>query len=594
MPENIPNPPYDPDALRRRAEEAATRRFAGADPPSPNHLPHLVHELRVHQIELQMQNRALRDAQAELETSRDRYADLFDFAPVGYVTVDEAGSIEEINLTACEMLGVERDRALGQRLARYIQPAAKDRFKEFLRTCRRQEPGEESTAEFTLGNVPEAGLPVLVRSGVGADPHTDRRQYRLTLTDIRAQKQAEDDLRSLNATLEQRVAERTGAMQLLRDVASKANRAQTLEEALEYCLRRVAEHTGWRFGHAWLPADTDAELLVPAYARYAAGEQGLGAFREWTLQRPLRRGECLPGLVYASAEAHWITDVAGGLEPARAERAKQLGLVGAAAFPVMAENRVAGVLEFFAETPIEPEPDVLELMTGVGAQLGRVIERKAFEDRLLTLSEDEQRRIGQELHDDVGQELTGLALHVETLEETLPEPAGPLRQRAEKISAAIARIRRKIRNLSRGLVPMEIDAPALETALEGLSLQATEDTKIQCAVHTAGEARVADRRTATQLYRIAQEAVCNAMQHSQAGHVTIELRSDPSATVLEICDDGRGLPEAPDSTGGRGLQIMRHRAGLLGGALTVESSPAGGTRVQCYVPRKPRPTTAER
>jgi len=588
MPENIHNPPYDPDAPRHRAEEAAAQQFAGEDLPSPDLLPHLVHELRVHQIQLQMQNRALRDAQAELATSRERYADLFDFAPVGYITVDDAGSIEEVNLTACEMLGVERGRALGQRLARYIQPAAKDRFMEFLRSCRRQEPGEESTAGFVLGDVPEIELPVLVRCGVAVDPHTTRRQYRLTLTDIRAQKQAEDDLRSLNATLEQRVAERTGAMQLLRDVASKANRAETVEEALEFCLRRVAEHTGWRFGHAWLPADDDTKLLVPADARYAAGAQGRGAFREWTLQQPLRSGECLPGLVYASAEAHWITDVAGGLQPARAERAKQLGLVAAAAFPVMAENRVAGVLEFFAETPIKPDSDILELMTGVGAQIGRVIERKAFQDRLLTLSEDEQRRIGQELHDDVGQELTGLALHVETLEEMLPETAGPLRQLVEKISRAIARIRGKIRNLSRGLVPMEIDAPALETALEGLALQMSESKGIKCTYRALGRIRVTSRRTATQLYRIAQEAVCNAAKHSQAGNVDIELASDSGAAVLEVRDDGQGLLAERQTTAGKGMQIMRYRAGLIGGTLTVESLPRGGTRVRCHLPKNAR------
>ena len=589
MPERETKLPYDPQALRQQAEQTAAARAAAAraaaddELPPPEELPRLVHELQVHQIELEMQNAALREAQTELETSRDRYADLFDFAPVGYVTVDEAGAVCAINLTACTMLGVERGRVLGRRLAAHVHAAAKDRFVEYLRACRDAEQGEELTSEFVLAETPEGELTVLVRAAIATDPHTRRREFRLALIDVSTHKRV-GELRALNETLERRVAERTAAVQLLCDIAVTANRAQSLEEALEFCLRRVAEHTGWQFGCVWLPAQDAPDLLVAAYTHCPAGDQRRGAFREWTLQRPLRRGECLPGRVYMTSGADWVTDLSSGLQPERAERARQLGLAAAAAFPVMAESRTVGVLEFFSETPIEPDTKTLRWMTGVGMQLGRVAERKAFQDRLLTLSEDEHRRIGQELHDDVGQELTGLALQLETLEEMLPEPAGPLRQLAAKIGEAIARIRRKLRNLSRGLVPMEIDAPALETALENLALQMSEGTRAACVYGSRGRARVADRRTATQLYRIAQEAVCNAVKHSRATNVEIELTADGADAVLEVRDDGQGMPAAGEPVAGMGLHIMRCRAGMIGGTLTIDSPPSGGTRVHCRVP----------
>ncbi len=587
MPEQEPSLPYDPQALRKQAEEAAAEQFVDDEFPSPDRTPQFLHELRVHQIELQMQNRALREAQAELEISRDRYADLFDFAPVGYITVDEVGAVCEINLTACTMLGVQRGRVLGKRLAAYVPAEVKDRFLEYLRACRRAEPDEELIGEFLLGDAPEGEVSVLVRTGIASEPDTTGRKYRLVLTDISPQKRAENALRALNETLERRVAERAAAVQLLCDVAVTANHASSVREALAFCLQRVGEHAGWLCGQAWLPADDDLDLLVPVCAWHPPDRLELSGFHEGTLRSPLRRGEGLPGRAYATAEPHWVSDLARGLQPARAQRARELGLTAAAAFPIMAESHSAGVLEFFAERPLPPDAEMADLVFAVGTQLGRVIERKRLQDRLLSLADDEHRRIGQELHDDVGQELTGLALYVETLTELLTDSKRDVSELAGKIGAVIARIRRKTRNLSRGLVPMEIDAPALETALEGLALQISEVTPTACTYRSRGRTRVAARRTATQLYRIAQEAVSNATKHSRAKNVEIELAVDGAGAVLEIRDDGQGLPAEHGPPPGVGLQIMRYRAELIGGTLTVESPTSGGTRVRCRVPQIP-------
>jgi signal transduction histidine kinase len=450
--------PDDAQALRRRAEQVAAERMEDRDLPPPDELPRLVHELRVHQIELEIQNAALREAQAEL--------------------------------------------------------------------------------------------------------------------------------RSLNEKLESLVAERTSALELLRDVASVANRAQNVEEALEYCLRRVCEHNGWSFGHAFLPADDDPDRLLPAYAWYAAETERFGAFRELTLKTPLRRGECLPGRVFATGTPDWTTDIHGEMGARRVELAQDLGIVSTAAFPVMVEDRIVGVLEFFSGKPLKPDDKILESMASVGTQLGRVIERKAFQDRLLALADEEHRRIGQELHDDVGQELTALALKAETLAEMLGDQVTPARDLARKILVAVDRTRRKTRALSRGLVPTEVDAQALEAALEGLALRVGEGERAACTFRCRGEARVRDSRAATQLYRIAQEALANALRPAQTTSVEIALQTDEACTVLEIRDDGPGLPPEQERGAGLGLQIMRYRAGLIGGTLTIETPAPGGTRVICRLPRE--------
>jgi len=498
-------------------------------------------------------------------------------APVGLCVFDEQGRYVRINERLAEINGRPVSEHIG-RTIREVVPDLADQAEAILR--RVLETGEP-VRDFELSGTTlawegarrtwlEHWLPLRDDAGqvIGVN---------VVAEDITQRKQGME-------ALEQEVRERTSALQMLRDVAAMANRSTSVEEALEYCLRRVAEHNGWSFGHAFLPSAEEPDLLLPAYVWYTTDSEQFAEFRDLTLRTVLRAGECLPGRVYASGEPQWTTDLPHELGPRRVELAAALGITTTAAFPVMAQHRVVGVLEFFSDKTIEPDQGVLESMASVGTQLGRVIERKAFQDRLLTLSEDEHRRIGQELHDDVGQELTGLALKTETLAELLGKDAGPAGELARVIIGAVDRIRGKVRALSRGLVPTEIDAPALEAALEGLALQVDESDGMSCRLRCEGKRRVPDARTATQLYRIAQEAVGNLVRHSGAEHVEIALTSDEAATVLEIRDDGQGIPLEQKGKKGMGLQIMRYRAGLIGATLTVESSPDGGTRVTCRLP----------
>lgn len=325
---------------------------------------------------------------------------------------------------------------------------------------------------------------------------------------------------------------------MLCDVASMANRAQDVEEAFGYCLRRVGEYNGWDFGHAYLPSADDPDLLLPAYTWYGPDAARFQAFEALTLRTPLRRGHGRPGVVYESGEPQWSTDIRAAMDVRRVDLAEALKLATTATFPVMAEDRVVAILEFFSHEPVEPKAEVFESMASVGTQLGRVIERKTFQDRLLTLSEDEHRRIGQELHDDVGQELTGLALKAETLAEMLQEQDTPASKLARDFVVTLDRTRAKVRAISRGLVPTEVDGPGLPTALEELSHRVGEGTRVACVFHCAGDPRIADCRTATQLYHIAQEAVANAIHCEESAKVDISLRGDEGVTLLEICNDG--------------------------------------------------------
>ena len=220
-------------------------------------------------------------------------------------------------------------------------------------------------------------------------------------------------------------------------------------------------------------------------------------------------------------------------------------------------------------------------MSGIGMQLGRVLERAEFGEHLLTIAEEVQQGIAQDLHDDVGQELTGLGLKTETLAEMLAPAETQAGKIAADVAAAVDRIRRKIRGLARGLLPNGIEEGLLADALGHLAAAATAGSQIACTFNCSHPDPVFDSRVATHLYRIAQEAVSNAVRHSGARNIRITVDQEDGETNLKIEDDGTGLSGDAPQAGGMGLRTMRYRAELIGGRLKIGRGPSGGTQVVC-------------
>lgn len=258
--------------------------------------------------------------------------------------------------------------------------------------------------------------------------------------------------------------------------------------------------------------------------------------------------------------------------------------------------------------------------------------QQELQQHVLESATHEQRRIGLELHDGVGQELTGLSLFAGTLQNLLR--ALPAKESdglsfrhldatsftrlcdiVEKLNQKISDANRHVHQLSHGIMPVQIDAEALRSALEELAASTHTPPKVRCRFECPRPVLAANNTTATHLYRIAQEAVNNALRHSQASEICISLRQDQNQILLEVSDNGvgiksttseasgdlqtsddeqpnndattnsdaqsRGAADASRKALGMGLRTMQYRAGMICGTLQIERRETGGTLVKC-------------
>ncbi|MGA8025780.1 MAG: PAS domain S-box protein [Bryobacteraceae bacterium] len=218
-------------------------------------------------------------------------------------------------------------------------------------------------------------------------------------------------------------------------------------------------------------------------------------------------------------------------------------------------------------------------------------ESKRLEKTILEISGREHRRIGQDLHDNLGQHLTGIAFLSKVQERKLADKSLPEAAEAAKIVHLVNRAIRKTRELARGLVPVLSESNGLMSALEAWAGEVEDLFHIECRFECDDPVLFDDDDISNHLYRIAQEAVHNAIKHGKARNVRITLTAGEDQGALTIRDDGCGIPAAvPHETeprhNGMGLHIMRYRADMIGGALHIEPNRGGGTSVTCIFPRR--------
>jgi two-component system CheB/CheR fusion protein len=214
-----------------------------------------------------------------------------------------------------------------------------------------------------------------------------------------------------------------------------------------------------------------------------------------------------------------------------------------------------------------------------------ITERKRLEKEILEISEREQRRIGQDLHDGLCQQLAGIEMLSEVLAQKLGRKFKDGSARATEIAKAVRDSISQTRLLARGLSPVTLESEGLMSALAELALNTEKMFRVRCEFVCPEVVKFNDHAAATHLFRIAQEAVSNAIKHGKAKNISIQLDENTSQLRLRVSNDGIGFPKIKSDGNGMGLRIMQSRIGMVGGTVTIERQPAGGTSVILTAPK---------
>ena len=248
-----------------------------------------------------------------------------------------------------------------------------------------------------------------------------------------------------------------------------------------------------------------------------------------------------------------------------------------------AEDELRHARDEMEQRVIDRTQDVL----ATNAELERtMVQRQQLERELLEVSEREKRRIGEDLHDLVCQELSATALYLKSNAKNLASKNATASAALDEAAETVNRNVGIARDLARGLQAVELTASGLKNALRDLALQASETRRVKCHFKCARGVRVTDDTIALHLYRIAQEAVANAVKHSGARNVLIHLDRSAANVCVSVQDDGKGFVPGKKRAKGLGLHLMRYRANALGGELKVERRKTGGMDVTCVIPQK--------
>ena len=609
---------------------------------------------------------AFRNPKTELEAAIQRFVDLYDFAPIAYVSFDRAGRIEEANLVATELLGEPRDLLIGRPFAFYVGDL--DSFMRHLLYCRTLQQQVETELELK----PRKGerIPALLCSRpITSTTRNGALLYQTAIMDLSERKRAEQALQEssqrLQATyerapigitecspegkyvganeefcrilgyrkeelmqrgikdvthkedysreiklhrqlvageipfyeIEKRFVRKDGAIIWVQILRSLVRHADGTPLYTIGAVRDVTEHKAAEEKVKWLaayPRDNPNPILefdLETNAIYYANPTTFEAFPD--LQRLQLRH---PFVVRVMQAAKPLLEGRTKAVHAEINVGKSCYAATAVRIPKTRRLRVysSNISERkHAESALQESKRLLEArvrertheLDAANTELRKEIERrKGLEGEILAVSDREQQRLGQELHDGVCQHLTAVAFMARSVALRLKNHRVIEVSDIEKIAQLVNQGASDMRNLSRALHRSDVDAPRLTDALQDLVDR--EVWRVPCRLEVKPSFQIEDDAVAAQLYRIAREAVINANKHAQAREIVVGLERSPGGMVLRVTDDGVGFSNGAELRQGLGFHIMNYRAQLMGGRLEIDSPKRGGTRVSCYLPNK--------
>ncbi|MFO7738366.1 MAG: PAS domain S-box protein [Desulfatiglandaceae bacterium] len=574
--------------LRQKAEQLLEENGVVTPDLDGEDLVQLTHELEVHYVELEVQNEELGRTRRQLQASRDEYFDLYESAPIAYVTLNEKGIVERANKAARRMLKGTGKFFLGSSFLAWIHKEDLSKYFPFMETLARSQ--EAGPVEMRVRGKNDVPVYVHMEATAGVDIEPGQRHYRLALVDITERKEAESALKRneehLRLSVEggrlgtwerDLVTDETFWNRHLYDLLGRVpNSPVTGETFFKYIhkddLPRVREHvekayrSRTEFVEEFRIVREDGQVRwLAAFARLYRDDTG----------EPIRMAGVNLDITERKHLEEELRRSRDELERRVKDRTRQLESVNEA-------------LREEVKKRIEFEKDLRESTKKVLSESKR---RRFLSARLVDTIERDRREVAMYLHDQIGQMLATLKMDLEFFRQGYEKGKAPSSESLIETEKKVAGIMGGLREVSRRLRPDVLDSLGLLPALRSLVDSFREQVGIEVHFDYKELFQKIEADKSLAVYRILQEALNNIGKHAQAKEIFISLVPKADSLQLTVEDDGVGFNYKEMVTDSEaigeeplGLMIMKERAMLAGGELRVESEIGNGTQVIAEIP----------
>jgi PAS domain S-box-containing protein len=588
--------------LRRRAERLVDQSTAGGEPRNGLEVNRLIHEIRVIQAELELQNEdvsasriAAESAQENLEELYLKYASLFDFAPNGYLTFDRNGAILELNLAAAAAFNAPRDSLIGRGITDFIHQDDRDGFDYQIRNCRRNREIVcfESKMKRLDGFLFNAQLQMQsFTRHAGGDA-----LYSIALVDVSEHAHLSASIALQQECLE--IAIRATDMKTLLDGYVRALKSYLQCDAVGIRIRDDAGNIPYQAYDGFSQAFYDSESPLALHT-------------DQCLCIAVIKGRTDPGKPYCTSQGSYYFNgtsrFLATLPTAHSGKTRNVcnahGYESVALVPIVIDHTIEGLIHAADRRENRFPVRVVESLEEAALRLGLSIKRfdlrskledslgtlKDLSSHLMTVQEDEQQRIAMELHDGCGQDLNALKLHLKALQNEIPAEMTDWHKDCDRLRAFTDKIINDIRGISHNLKPAALETLGLAAATRQMAREFSATTGIQLEMNLDALAPIQNAVTQVCLFRIFQEALTNIHKHAEATWALIAADRDGPDIRIRIQDNGKGFnprepsPKAPNKRGGMGLSAMQLRCRMIGADLSIKSEAGTGTCLSIGLP----------
>jgi PAS domain S-box-containing protein len=561
------------NAKVKRDYRQRSSQYNGSD----QNLQEAFEELQIAEEELRQQNEELVNTRQTIEVERQRYRDLFNFAPDGYIVTDQHGTIQEINRAALSLLHIAQRHITGKPLASFVAQRERGNFRK--RLAQLGNSGDIVNWETCFRSRSSAEIDVLLRVGIVRDGKGGITTLRWLVHDITERKQAEAKIQQRNQELE-----------VLNTIIGPLSHTLDVRVIMATLKSLMPDRLNIPGGAIFIWDDSEAPVRLQAH--WGLAEKALASLTAAT------SGTMYGGKLNASQATELTTS--------RRRVVQRLMVDGSAngwskwqsheCVQLLVDDDVQGFIDLFRHEPDAFSEEQSVFFNILGQQVSVAIQNaRLYEEgragreqlqmlsrRLVEVQEQERRSIARELHDEIGQALTSLKICLEAGNYLPPKAA---RARLDEAWTIANQLIGQVRQLSLDLRPAMLDDLGLLAALRWHFRRYTSQTGIHVDFLHDGLERRFSGELETAVYRILQEALTNVARYSGVTRVEVKVFARPAMLSIDVNDQGIGFdPASLKKAASNGLTGMQERAVLLGGRMIVKAAPGKGTELRIELP----------